>query len=271
MLYVSSRLFSKVQFDDENDPVLWTELVPSVGLIERFDATRSIWKFWMAGEVFCADNFQTDTFSISKISETEIQPARLTIRTGASYLFIDQDLAAQQTVFTFLSPHQNALESLESLIASLYEPAEPVRLDNLLLTNQHDLSVRTVRYFDRKTGEEVQRTFPKPIRLSKAIRKYSSIASSITRRDLLSLSDISNTGDPSLRGLSIDIDVQMNKASFSIDELVGHSVAEEQVLRDAERTEIDYFFILADRAFKGESLAKAILVKSKKEVVRKLL
>ena len=66
MLYVSSRLSSGVQFDDELDPALWSELIPRVERIERFDATRSIWKFWMTSEVFDADNFQTDTISISK-------------------------------------------------------------------------------------------------------------------------------------------------------------------------------------------------------------
>src|SRR5712691_11535025 len=143
MLYVSSRLFSTVQFDDEHDTALWNQLVPEP--IERVNETGAIWKCWMTGEVFCADNFQIDTFSISRLEERDIlQPARLTIRTIASYLFIQQ--ANQQTIFTFLSPHQNALESLESLIASLYEPTVPAHLTNFLLTNQNDLSVRTIRF-----------------------------------------------------------------------------------------------------------------------------
>lgn len=240
MLYVASRLSSTVQFADEQDTSLWSQLVPGFEPIERVNETMSIWKFWMTGEVFNTDNLQTGAFSLNKSEETDIlQPAKLTIQSIASYLYIRQ--TDQHTIFTFLSPHQNALESLESLVASLYEPAVPVYLNKFLLTNQHDMSVRTVRFYDRKMGDEVQRTFAKPIQLNEAIRKYSSIVSPSIKRDLLSLTGISSASDLLLGNVSIDIDMQMNMISFSSEEME----------MEAERKQIDYFFMLADRAFEG--------------------
>lgn len=233
MLYITSRLYSAVQFDYFQDHELWRELVAE---FDQIDA--STWKIRILTDVIRAEDAQ---FTVSTKDLSWLQTEQV-VQTAICYLDIQQDTL--QTTFTLASASQGALESLQALISNLYSPVSSVSLDNFLQKNP-DLAVRLVEAFELKTSNRVRLTYAKPTNLKEIFSQFSS-----SDWILLNLSIVPEIYDP-VKVSVLQIKEQTDQAWFTIPEDV-------KFLEYSELTRVQSLFKLADIAFSGESQAVLI-------------
>ena len=238
MLYYTSKLHSSSDFEIKQDTDLWGQLVPGV---ERLNTSQLVWKLWIVTDRFRSSDTLSQTYSLTD----EWQPAPTIVQivqTAASYLRVQQNPQQTRTVFTVVSPNQDALENLAALIVNLYDDVTPVGMDHFINENGM-LLVRAAKAFRLNaespflnTCDDSQRTFTTPIRLDD-LRK-----SVFPEQDwdLMNLSTITADleGFPNVRELYLNI--ASHQAIF---------LKEEQFLLEKELPQMDSVFQLADKIF----------------------
>jgi hypothetical protein len=223
MLYLTSRLYSPIAFDIIEDPRLLNDLVTKVEPIDDL-----IWKVWMITEVFHTSPTESYVYGEGHQTAAISQNA---------VCYLQVELAPGQTTFTLASQSQNALESLQALLANLYEPVTPADLDAFLDQNQ-DTPIQLVELFDRETGTNLRQSFYNPINPRFLLAAYPP-----QRWEVTNLSFASQINEP-LSVLGLQIKIQTKQAVFKLGK-------EEHFLSHAEIDQAHNLFTLADMAFGG--------------------
>lgn len=221
MLYLTTRLYSPISFDVIEDPKLLDDLVTKVEQIDDL-----IWKVWIITDIFRTSPSESYMYSDGQYAEAVSQSA-------ASYLQVEQ--TPGQTTFTLASESQSALESLQALIANLYEPVRQANLDAYLEQNQ-DTPIQLVELFDRDTSNKLRQSFyypNKPKYLLSTFPPY--------RWEVMNLSFIPQITEP-ISVIGLQIRLQTKQAVFKLGK-------EEQFLSHSEKDQAHNLFTLADMAF----------------------
>lgn len=230
MMYLSCRLHGPELINISRIIEFWQKLAHEV---ERVD--ESTCKIWQTIQAFSKDKTHSRVYSMKDQGQEvgQWQPVDMVAIASPCYLRLERD--TYRTTFTIISSKKEALESVRSLIEILDERAEPASLDYFLQQNQ-ELRVQAATLYERHRDYEAVLTFGQPVELRELDDPQSS-------SDLLSLSVAVNITDP--------LHVRILYVSRT-EQQVGFSVETELQEDDGL---IERLFTLADRTFKGNSIA----------------
>lgn len=239
MLYITSRLDSRTEFDSDHDPDLWRKLVNGLGQIND-----NTWQFRIITDILHFDNEQY----ILHGSHEQWQKPEMVVQTALSYLRIVQTHPG--TTFTMVSASESVLESHIALFENLYEQTTPANLESFLLNPQNqDLLIRSADIFDRETRNRRRETFAEKMKLGEFRKQYP-----LSKWTYFSLSIIPEINNP-LNVSALRIKPRANQAWFA--------VVEDQTQYQDQYTQlarIDNLFELADITFRGDSLPIPALI-----------
>ncbi len=225
MLYLCRRIHKSGPFVTNDFIAFWEELALR---IEKID--ESTWKIWDITQVFHKDNSQTQVYSMGE----EWEPLQVVAKASPCYLHTEQD--GHRTIFTLIAGEEEALTNVQTFIENSCAPVEFNNLDQIL-QRYKPFQVQTMKTYQKENGYQEVRIFDRPIMLD--IDPFLDLRSSTK---LLSLSAIVNIDKP-LHVPVLHLNTTTHQLGFSVDP---DSQNEPQLIKD--------LFILADRAFKGDSL-----------------
>lgn len=239
MLYITSRLHSRTEFDSSHDPKLWQKLVNGLEQIGH-----NTWQFRIITDILHFDDEQYILHS----SHEQWQKPEMVVQTALSYLRIVQ--THPETTFTMVSASESALESHIALFENLYEQTTHANLESFLLNPKNqDLLIRSADMFDLETRNRRRETFAEKMRLGKLLKQYP-----LSKWNYFSLSAIPEINNP-LNVLALRIKPYANQAWFAVVE--NQTEYQDQYTQLAR---IDNLFELADITFRGDSLPIPALI-----------